>query len=300
MPADSPLEAFARAVCPEHETKAKDPTVAAALIRCIERASAAWPALGISNADFAAWVGARLPGGADAAVLLDELRAEDLYLACACAQGDTRAIAALDELHGPALRRALRRVTDAHLELEDLEQIVRNRLLVGNENTAPVITQYSGQGSLGSWVRVVGLRTAFNATRRKQPPLGEHHDVADELDGVAEGLDDPELGYLREHYQVQFRAAFAEAAQALDSRQRNLLRQSAIHGLGVRDLGRMYGVHYATASRWLAQARLALVTGTRDGLAGRLHVGEGELQSIMRLIQSDFDMTLGRVLKTMG
>ena len=37
-----------------------------------------------------------------------------------------------------------------------------------------------------------------------------------------------------------------------------------------------------------------------ERLRGRLEVSEDELQSIMRLIGSDFDITLARVLRTMG
>lgn len=294
------LEAFVRAVPPEHGPVVIDEAIAAALERSLGRATAAWPGVEVPEAELAAWLGARLPAGVEPAVALDELRVEDLYLACACARADPRGIAALEQHHGPALQRALSRVSDPHLRPEDLAQIVRHKLLVGDAGSAPVIAQYAGQGGLGAWLRVVGLRTAFNATRRKQPQLGERRDVAAELDEVAEQLDDPELGYIRERYQAQFREAFAEAAGALESRQRNLLRQAVVHGLGVRELGRMYGVHYATASRWLAEARRTLVTGTRERLRGRLHVSEDELQSIMRLIGSDFDITLARVLRTMG
>lgn len=292
------LEAFTRAVPPERSPVPADEGVAAALRRGLERAAAAWPGITVPPADFAAWLGARLPAGVEAAVALDELHAEDLYLACACARADPRAIAALEQHHGPALERALARVSDPHLRPEDLAQIVRHKLLVADEDTEPLITRYAGQGTLGAWLRVVGLRTAFNATRRKQPQLGDRRDVADELDEVADHLDDPELGYIRERYQAQFREAFSEAAQALGSRERNLLRQAVLHGLGVRDLGRMYGVHYATASRWLAAARRTLITQTRERLRGRLDVNEDELQSIMRLIRSDLDITLARVLRT--
>ncbi|MCA9705298.1 MAG: sigma-70 family RNA polymerase sigma factor [Myxococcales bacterium] len=299
-PTDTVVEAFVRAVPPERGPVTGSDAVAAALGRSLERAAAAWPDLVVPADEFAAWLGARLPGGAEPAVALDELRVEDLYLACACARADPRAIAALEHHHGPGLQRALSRVSDPHLRPEDLAQIVRHKLLVGDETSDPVIAQYAGQGGLGAWLRVVGLRTAFNATRRKQPQLGERRDVASELDEVAEQLDDPELGYIRERYQAQFREAFAEAAGALGSRPRNLLRQAVVHGLSVRELGRMYGVHYATASRWLAEARRTLVAGTRERLRGRLEVSEDELQSIMRLIGSDFDITLARVLRTMG
>ncbi len=292
------LDALCRATPPECGDVVPDEGLADALDRCIARGAAAWPSLSLSAEVFAAWIGARLPAGVAPGVAVDELAAADLFLACACARGDARAIEALEDHHGAALRGALSRVRDPHLQLDDLVQIVRHRLLVGDHGAEPVITRYSGQGALGAWLRVMGVRTALNATRRKQPVLGERHDIAEQMHQVAGQIDDPELGYMRQRYQAQFREAFAEAASSLSSRERNLLRQGFVHGLGVRELGSMYGVHYATASRWLAQARERLVTLTHQRLCGRLEISEGELHSIMRLIRSDLHITLGRLLAT--
>lgn len=61
---------------------------------------------------------------------------------------------------------------------------------------------------------------------------------------------------------------------------------------------KLYGVHRATAARWLADARAALGDAIRGELAGRLRIAASEVDSIVRLVQSRVDMSLDRLLVT--
>ena len=80
-------------------------------------------------------------------------------------------------------------------------------------------------------------------------------------------------------------------------RQRNLIKQSLLDGLTVTQLGTLYGVHRATAAKWVAQAREELRQNTKDVLKAQLGVESVEYRSIMRLIDSNLDMTLQHFFK---
>jgi RNA polymerase sigma-70 factor (ECF subfamily) len=101
---------------------------------------------------------------------------------------------------------------------------------------------------------------------------------------------------LKQKYREAFRQSFVEAVAALPPRERNLLRQNVIDGLSIDDLGKLYGAHRATAARWLAEARKELLAGTRVRLVERVGIPEDECDSIMRLVHSQLDVTLRRLL----
>ena len=69
-----------------------------------------------------------------------------------------------------------------------------------------------------------------------------------------------------------------------------------MHGVSSTDIAGLFGVHRATAKRWLADAREALLVGTKRELAARVGRGVEELDSILRLIESRLDLSLRLVL----
>ncbi len=83
----------------------------------------------------------------------------------------------------------------------------------------------------------------------------------------------------------------------LSHRQRNVLRQHTVFGVTIDGLAVMYRVHRATAARWLDGAREALLAGTRRELMARLHLSPGTLDSIMRLIESQIEISVRRLLR---
>ena len=132
------------------------------------------------------------------------------------------------------------------------------------------------------------------ATRRaERSPTSHPLDVDGDVLAMAGS---PELGFLRQEQRTEFRAAFEAAARSLTDRQRSVLRQSIVNRLTVRQLARMYGVHYATVSRWITDARNELVGRTRDLLGQRFAVAEAELDEFMGAMTSQLDLTLSRIL----
>ena len=261
-----------------------------ALVVQVTEARATWPAIAIEPERFLAFLGEREVG--------TEIHISDLYVACGCVDGAPAAIAAFDQTCLPVIDRAVQSAGATAAELADLRQVVRARLLVPPASESgdepPRITGYTGRGGLGSWVRVVATREAQRLLARERRTVAA---ADDEIAGMLAPDDDPELGYLKRVYRAEFKLAFAGAIDALADRDRLLLQQHALDGLSIDHLAAFHKVHRATAARWLEAARKAVLDGTRKQLIDRLQLGRDELESLMRLIASQLDVSLPRLLR---
>ena len=200
--------------------------------------------------------------------------------------GRPRALEAFEASIIPAVRPALRRF-DA--DEDEVLQTVRNTLFATED---PKISRYAGRGELRNWVRVAAVRAALKHRAR----AGKSAPGDEALSRFASPEDDPELAHMKQLYRDEFKLAFHAALDALEVRERNVLRHQVLDGLSIDAIGALYGVHRATAARWLARAREKLLLGTRNELRERLSVSREEFESIVGMIQSRLDVSLRRVL----
>jgi RNA polymerase sigma-70 factor (ECF subfamily) len=254
-----------------------------ALASAYERARTAWPTIAMPETRFAEHLAKALrdaPGLVDA---LDQLEAGDLYLALACALGDAAAIAAFDQSYVAPLRGPLARMGLDTSGIDDTLQTMRQELLADGD---PRILNYSGRGPLRAWLRSVAARTGLRLIR-KTP----RHD---ELDDAKHSpvADDLELAYMKKTYGGVFQRAFHAALEGLDAADRLLLKQRFRHRMTVEQLGTLHGVHAGTISRRVEAARERLVKATRTQMMRELAVGRDDVESILRLIESELDITL--------
>jgi RNA polymerase sigma-70 factor (ECF subfamily) len=253
-----------------------------ALEEAARRGAAAWPELTVPAQVFEAWLRARAEDD------VGRLEVEDLFLACACAQGNERAIRAFHERFDPEIGVALHRLGVTADAAKDVRQAVVSKLFLGD---APKIASYSGRGSLAHWVRAVAAREALGVRRtaaRRDRLLDAAGDLAPE---------DPELGFLKQRYRGEFREAFGRALAGLSDEDRVVLRHRFVDELTLDQLAAACGVHRATAARWLSRIRNDLLDATRGELQARLRVDRSEFDSILRLIQSKFDVSVRRLLR---
>jgi RNA polymerase sigma-70 factor (ECF subfamily) len=281
-----------RSVDPQRELCDEvEPQVAA----LVARAVAAWPGVHVDAERFVRAIAERLPADLPGVAALEGLQTDDLYLACGCAVGDPGALAGFEAHYGPMITRAVATIGASAADCADLGQIIRERLLVSRGNgDPPRIARFLGRGSLAVWVRVVATREALRTLARVRRLECEARD--DELADLTASDDDPEVGYLKRLYRDEFKRAFHAAIAGLDARQRLLLRQHTLDGLGIDQLAALHGVHRSTAARQVQFARDAVLARTRRELIRRLRLSAGELDSMMRLIQSQLDVSLQRVL----
>lgn len=219
--------------------------------------------------------------------------AADLALARAALAGDRAAIAEVERTCVAPLDGGLAALIEP-ADVDEVKQRVRHRLLVADGAAGGRLAAYQGRGPLRAFVRVVAVREALRVRRERLGQVG-----AEALE-LPVSDDDPSLRLLRARHAEAFRAAFEAALAGLAPADRTLLRQQLLDGLGVEALAALHRVHRVTMFRRLGKVRAALLARTRRELAGRLAVERGELDSLMRAVASDLELTLERVLKAEG
>jgi RNA polymerase sigma-70 factor (ECF subfamily) len=217
--------------------------------------------------------------------------AEDLYLACACANGVSGAAAAFEARYSKIMRRAIARVLPNPAEREEVLQTARQVLLVGTGSGPPKIGTYLGQGPLENWIAVASIRLAISHGRAESSERRLRERVG------AEALaSDPEWllskGEIRRELQEAVKAALAR----LPERERLVMRLWLVSGSTLTNIGKALGVTQQTVSRWLADARDEILTDVQRSLASRLKIAKDELPSFARMIQSQLDISISRLL----
>lgn len=256
-----------------------------ALARVRAEAAAAWPAFRAPTVAFDEHVASLVERDASRT---RELLVPELYLAFACAAGDPAALAVLEKGYLPDLRPVLGRMGLASTDIDETLQVMREELLLPRAGGPTRILGYAGRGSLKGWLRAVAARTGL---RVKAPPGGKPPLELDET-AHAGGIEDMELEYMKKQYGDAFHAAFGVAVAGLPAKDRLLLKQRFKYRLTVEELGRQHGVNAGTISRWVATARDRLAGDTRAEMVRHLGVARGDVSSIIRLIQSQLDVSL--------
>jgi RNA polymerase sigma-70 factor (ECF subfamily) len=293
---------FASNVHVEGEAAQRAPTVdevqqtGQALRAILATATATHGHLGVDDSRFLAHLAHHVPGPPhEWEAALARVHAADLYLAFACADQVPGALAVFENTCSSVIDGALSgQATVAFAD--DAKQLVRERLFVGgdpDEPGGPRILSYAGRGPLAAWVAVSAQRTALSLRRKEVSAQARHRAAAAEEFAASVH---PELAYLKRTYRAPFVECFEAAFAGLTHRERTLLRLHLVSRLRLDQIAPMFQVNISTVSRWLASARESLLVQTREGLSRRLHISPGEFDSLARLLQSQIDVSLVRLL----
>ncbi len=258
-----------------------------------------WVPVRVPVDSFVRYLADRMPkaDGVDPLSVLDTLRTDQLYLACACVAGVAGALAAFDREFFPTVTLALRGMDKTGALTDEATQLLRQRLFVSAQGRPPKIADYLGQGDLRRWVRAAAVRLGIDLLRSsKREELGREDEKV--LAALPDSASDPELAHLKKLYGNELKQAFGEVLRGLPSKERTILRYHYVDGLNIEQIGTIFQVHKATAFRWLERARGKIVPQTRKRLQNQLGVKAQELDSIMRLIHSRLDLSIQRFLET--
>lgn len=272
-----------------------------AVLALWERGRSAWPGLRVPLRRFDRFIARhseRMQGltasAGDAATFDPAGASPDLYLACGCLEGVAGAHELFEEQILTQLPQFLQRYRLDDAMLAEIKQRVRERLFVGRDGQQPKLAEYAGLGPLGAWTRMVSVRVALTQLEERQhEPLDPHQLAIETISGGS----DPELTYLQSQHQEQFRTALSQAVASLTSEQRNLLRLHLFDGLSIDKLGALFHVHRATAARWLQAAREQVLTATRRNLQEALKLSGSEVDSLVRVMSSQLDLSLSRLFR---
>ncbi len=266
----------------------------AALTSLWRRATAGWTEAWLDQTEFVTNLAKRLDAGTATEGYLELLRAQELYLAYACAAGHQGALAVFESTYMPVVNSTVRSMRGQGASADEVAQQIRERLLVGTNNRGPRIADYSGRGDLRRWLRAAATRTYLNVIRKNKREIAASDEPV--MDALVDDDVGPELAHMKELYRKEFKAAFERALAKLSDRQKNVLRYRHVDGVTVEGMAKIYRIHRATAHRWINEARSVLAKATERELRKRLSIDEAEFESIRRLIQSQVQLSLPRVL----
>ncbi len=243
-----------------------------------EEGRRAWPALSVTPEELEAFVARRDP--------TEPPPAADLYLVCACMLARPGAIDALEKAVLAQVPGWVARIDPSPDFGDEVAQAVRALLLTGD---APRLGTYAGKGSLEGWVRVSAVRLALKLKTRRAP---------DEAltSGVAATAD---LGVEVEKAQArkEVEQAMESVLAALDTEERAWLKLYYLDGLSLEKVAQLFGVHTSTISRRIAALEGHVLSALRERLQHQLRLPRAEVESLIRFVRSQLEVSLGQALK---
>ncbi|HEY5921201.1 MAG TPA: sigma-70 family RNA polymerase sigma factor [Kofleriaceae bacterium] len=254
-------------------------------------ARSSWPRVKLDEDQLATFIGERL-SGTELVAALAAAPAADLVIAGACVAQEPTAHTAFDtvltEVDAAGIATGAERD-----QIEEVKQLLRVQLLVAREGKPPGIAGYRGRGPLRGWVRITATRELIRHKKKRRREVSFSQSLEKYLtSGV-----DPGLEALKAEYRTEFALALNEAIEDLTPEDRTLLRQAIVDDMSIDAIGAAFGVHRATAARWLTRAKGALVSATHKRLAARLKLPVEQIDDVIRLVQSKLDASVIRYLR---
>ncbi len=275
--------------------------------RAFERCQRRYPTIQLPLEDFAAHVQgvvAALPGvpaaeTPDSRAWLSSfalLHHEDLFLAFACSRGDRIAWEYFADDYLPVLQRyAVQACRNLH-ESEDLAQELVARLMEGGEKLAG----FNGRASLAGWLRVAVSHAAIDRFRRerRRVPLDEMDEARREAScGAARQSGENPAERLDARWGAVLSQVLADEIRRLPARDRLLLGLYYLEEVPLKTIGRQFGVHEATASRWLEGLRREIRRRIERELRNRHGLRPKEIRSLWHWVSENEGLSLQRVLR---
>jgi RNA polymerase sigma-70 factor (ECF subfamily) len=220
-----------------------------------------------------------------------EIHGEELYLALACGMTDPSAVETLQNCYFPALDEYLARSGFDAPSRQDVFQQLLLHLCAGE---SPRILTYAGRAALSSWLRVATHRFALNLEQRNQVQKKRASDVT--LSDLMSPNTNPEIQGAIDKARPLFQVALRKAMDELKDRDRTLLRLCYLDGLSIDGIGSLYGVHRATAARWICDIRDNILEEVRSSLVEDFGLHASEFESLAFLVHSELQLSLRRVL----
>jgi RNA polymerase sigma-70 factor (ECF subfamily) len=245
-------------------------------------ASRVWPTLAVTLDEFDAFCEGAVGTSRDS----DAARyAAELLLCCACAQKDRNAMAIAQRELAAVARSAISRVNGEEDFVQDTLQTLWDELFSGS---APKIASYSGRGPLKVWLRIVATRTALDRCRAERRAAQRHVELVEEL---AAATFEVERSFVAKQCAGSLQEALRSALARLSSKDRNVLRLHIEGRCGIDEIGRIYGVHRATAARWLERARSSVFDEVRARFAAGTGMTPSDFRSVARELAGNIELS---------
>lgn len=259
----------------------------------------------------------------DIKVFLNEIQADDLFMALACSAGSERAWWEFDQNHRAYLERVARHLASSEADAQDVVDTVYVELygtrVVDGERVSKFAT-YSGRGSLRGWLRTVIWHALVDLHRANHDEIsldemtenvGESYTHASFAEPVLGGETEMLDHLTRERYRQATLSAIENAFACLEDHEKLLLLYYHVENLKLREIAKMAAIptsplrdwfqrksasrsqnpesriHESTIMRWLEKTYGKVLEMFRDDLTHKFELKNEELEICMELATQD-------------
>jgi RNA polymerase sigma-70 factor len=265
----------------------------------------------------------RFPAGEEVRQFLNEIQAEDLYLAIGCALGNEHAWWDFDSVYRRYIERIARHLASAESDAQEVidhvyVELYGTRVVDGTRQSK--FATYTGRGTLKGWLRTIVWHAVIDMhrARRDEVPIddwsesgGEAEDRpgyrAEAKSGESEIFD----RLAREKYGVASAAAFDQAFSSLEDHERLLLLYYHVESLKLREIARLVEqpasplrrwfqrqskkrtvapesrVHESTVMRWLERTYAKILSDFKEDLKNRSGLEPAEIEMCVEIACAD-------------
>jgi RNA polymerase sigma-70 factor, ECF subfamily len=218
-------------------------------------------------------------------------RAADIYLACACQEGDSAGLRWFEIKLLPGVRAAVARLVRSPDAVDDTVQELLQRLFCGPK---PKICGYAGRGPLWKWLRIMSVRIAGELRHARGLAPTVSPDVVEKI--LQEEVPRETL-LVQKRYAGTIRQALTRAIEALPADDKALLRLQYLERQGIDRLAALFRAHRATMARRLQQIRRRIATDVRAQIGAHLpNLSADEAKSLWRALRSQVHLSLSRLI----
>ena len=254
---------------------------------------------------------------------LEQIQAEDLYMAIACAAGNERSWWEFDQQHRSYMERVARHLAKTDIDAQEVVDAVYVELygtrVVDGERVSKFAT-YSGRGSIRGWLRTVIWHSVVDLHRaghdeisldEMTETIGEsaaHANFAARPNGGEDAMVDE---MTRNRYRTATVSSLNNAFSALDDHERLLLMYYHVDNLKLREISRLVEnetsplrgwfqrksvtreknpnskIHESTVMRWLEKSYARVLQLFRDELTTVHNLKTEEIEICLGLATQD-------------
>ena len=225
------------------------------------------------------------------------LNLDDLCLALACAKGDDAAWEDFFHDYRAYLNGIARAHTNDSSKAEQLADSTFAELYGLRETDGERISKfsfYSGRGSLKGWLRAVVFQLSADSHRQSNRYVQTEED--EDLDRLAKPIELerhhlPEITFVRDRYRAAVADALRRAFTQLNSKEGLLLAYYYCDEMTLREIGRVFNVHEASISRWIAKTNKHVRKLVEKNLAAEHGFKRREIAEAIELAAQQLDIS---------
>jgi RNA polymerase sigma-70 factor len=219
-----------------------------------------------------------LAGDEDRESAFAKIHHEDLFLAIACADGSRVAWEHFADDYLPLLKKFAAQACGNANDAEDLAQEIATKLL----NEKHRLAAYNGRGSLANWLRVAASHAAVDRFRRTKKQIS-----LEDLDSPTSLTDPPkdeDVDPLDSRWGPIVSQIATECLGKISGYNRLLLGLYYLNSVSLKEIGRQFGIHEATAYRWLDRMRREIKKQAERQLRKKYRLSSSEMQNLWKWV----------------